>query len=155
MNHKYFNYWVLAFFAGVLLTFMIKYNSQLAMYSSPLFASFVAHGIGTIFALLILIGSNAASTSKPPKVKKVRLWAYLGGVPGAFIVLLSAIVVNSELGLSGSLSLMLLGQMTFSLACEHYGFFNLPKNPATINDIIIITIVFIGCVLIIYAGNLS
>jgi len=44
--------WVLALIGGLLLALMIDFNSTMAEHSSPLFASWVAHGIGTLGSLL-------------------------------------------------------------------------------------------------------
>ena len=47
----------LALIAGIVLAVMIDWNSLLARHSSPLFASWTAHGIGVLasFALVTLV----------------------------------------------------------------------------------------------------
>ena len=47
--------WVLGLLAGVLLTLMIHYNSNLSRVTSPIFASWVAHGVGTLCSLCIVL----------------------------------------------------------------------------------------------------
>lgn len=46
---------LLALAAGALLALMIGINSLLASFNSPLFASWVAHGVGAITAWLLLL----------------------------------------------------------------------------------------------------
>ena len=47
--------WFLALLAGLLLALMIDYNSLMAKHSTPLFASWVAHGVGSMVAFFFVI----------------------------------------------------------------------------------------------------
>ena len=156
MLKSHITYWSLSFFAGIFLTLMIKFNSQLANLTNPSLASLFAHGIGALFAFsIVIVLSTKISNTKIEKINsKRRFWYYLGGIPGAFTVLLSAITVNSVLGLSASLTLMLLGKMIFSLACDNFGWFQLPIKKITRCDLYNITIVFIGCIFIIFSRQI-
>jgi transporter family-2 protein len=152
MNTQAFNY-VIALVSGMLLALMIACNSQLASYSSPTSASWVAHGIGVVVAFLLLsvttkLVSNgkscAAASAKTP------LWAYLGGVPGALTVVLAAITVNSQLGLSSSLALMLVGKVVFGLVCDMFGFFGVRKKRLSLHDVTVVMLIMLGSAMIIY-----
>lgn len=120
----------LALIAGVVLAVMTAWNSQLARHSSPLFASWTAHGVGMVgsmtLVMLLLLRGNAS----PAETSGERwpLWSYFGGIPGAFTVLLAAITVNSALGLAGTLALLLLGQMTFGVVADCFGLFRLQRR---------------------------
>ncbi|WP_192456685.1 DMT family transporter [Musicola keenii] len=144
----------LAIGAGALLSAMIGLNSQLAVYSSPAAASWVAHGIGTIAAGVLLRGlcffgqQSAVSSGQP-----APWWAWLGGIPGAMTVLLAAITVNSPLALSGSLALMLLGQMLFGMATDVCGGFGMDKRRLTPRDGGALLCVLAGTLLLIMAGR--
>ncbi|WP_026179799.1 DMT family transporter [Hahella ganghwensis] len=126
--------WVLALGAGVLLAVMININSQLAEFSSPVVASWVAHGVGGLAAwgLCLVVGSRKHSVaqrqSRGAAAGRIPFWCYLGGVPGAMTVVLAAVTVNSPLGLSGSLALMLVGQILFGLLCDYFGLFGIPRR---------------------------
>ncbi|WP_249199412.1 DMT family transporter [Photobacterium sp. GJ3] len=91
-------------------------------YSSPLTASWIAHGVGAGFAGLVLLCKYAHRRAHVPKTRgNTPLWAYLGGIPGAFTVVLAAITVNSPLGIAGSLALMLMGQTLIKMFCNLAG----------------------------------
>lgn len=147
---------VMALSAGVVLAVMTDWNSLLARHSSPLFASWTAHGVGAL-ASLALIGllsfrTDAAPTSPRPQ-GRWPLWSYLGGIPGAFTVLLAAVTVNSALGLAGTLALMLIGQMAFGIVADTFGFFALTRKRLGLRELCGIFLVVSGSVAIILARS--
>jgi len=142
----------LALLGGVTLASMISINSKLATFASPLLASWVAHGVGTVtsfFVLLLLNISVGRKTSLFPK-STVPIWAYLGGIPGAFTVILAAITVNSSLGLSASIALIMAGQVLFGLICDNWGLFGLQKRAMNRNDATALLFMVIGCLITIF-----
>ena len=143
-------YLLLALIAGALLALMIHLNSQLAHVTSALSASWIAHGIGAIFAwgLFSLFKSNQDSTE--PEQSKLPKFYWLGGIPGAFTVILASITVNSTIGLSGTLALGLVGQFGFSMVSEHFGFFRLQKRAFSLIDITPIVLVIAGSFVLIF-----
>lgn len=48
---------LLAFMGGMLLAFMIDYNSLLAKHTTSVFASWVAHGLGSAVVLVLVVPS--------------------------------------------------------------------------------------------------
>ncbi|MEL4431679.1 DMT family transporter [Shewanella mangrovisoli] len=145
--------------SGVLLALMIKLNSQLAMYSSPLLASWMAHGIGAITVLLMLfllrkrlVGKEAKSTlNADASQSRLPWWAYLGGVPGAATVVLAAVTVNSELALAGTLALMLVGQLILSCIFDCCGYFGVVKRRIRFTEVIAMVMILLGAMLVIYS----
>lgn len=139
---------LIALLSGVLLTLMIMSNSYLSTFTSPLHASWLTHGIGAIVALIIWL---IVKKHLPPRRTgtKMALWCYLGGIPGAFTVLLAAITVNSPLSLSGSIVLMLAGQIVTGLIIDHFGLMGLTQRKATGRDGLTLLLLFSGCILII------
>ena len=77
------------------------------------------------------------------------LWCYLGGIPGAFTVLLAAITVNSPLSLSGSDCADACGQIVTGLIIDHFGLMGLTRRKATSRDGLTLLLLFSGCILII------
>ncbi len=77
-------------------------------------------------------------------------WAYLGGIPGAATVVLAAITVNSPLGLSGSLALIMAGQVLFGLSCDALGLFGLTKRSLTLKDGVTLLLMTAGCLLTLF-----
>lgn len=155
--------WLLAIAGGVLLALMINYNSLLAKHTTPVFASWVAHGLGAVAALVLVVlfsgtlrrGKRSRTTGEqaatPPK--NVPRWFYLGGIPGAFTVILAAIAVNGDLALSGTIAFMLVGQILFGIASDHFGLFRTPKRRIVLTDFVVALLVFTGSVLIIFGGT--
>ncbi|WP_305817290.1 DMT family transporter [Photobacterium leiognathi] len=141
-------YSLLALLAGGLLALMIYLNSQLAHVTSALSASWIAHGIGAIFALGLF--SLLKSNQDSPGLTRLSKLYWLGGIPGSFTVILSSMTVNSKLGLSGTLALALVGQFGFSMVSEHFGFFKLRKREFTFIDITPIALVITGSLVLIF-----
>lgn len=158
-------YSLLAMFSGAMLALMIDINSQLAGQTSAFQASWMAHGIGAATAFLLLacqlwkkgkqLTGNSANFPRANQLPKPRKLYYLGGIPGAFTVVLASVAVQSQVGLAGTLALGLLGQLLFSLLAEHFGWFQL--KPKTINLASILPVVCIasGASLIIYGRVLQ
>lgn len=145
---------LVAVFSGVLLTLMIMSNSYLSTFTSPLQASWLTHGIGSMVALLIWLmvkgrWGKTQRKQKTPRWSRIPRWGYLGGIPGAFTVLLAAITVNSPLSLSGSIVLMLTGQIVTGLFIDHMGFLGLTKRKVTLKDGITVLLLLTGSTLII------
>lgn len=142
--------WVLALIGGLLLALMINYNSVIAKHSTPLFASWITHGIGSISALFLIVAFKQIRKPASFSVKGPR-WAYLGGIPGAITVVLASITVNSYLGLSGTLVLMLVGQIIFSIISDIFGLFGTLKRNLTWTDFFVVLSIFGGSGLIIFS----
>jgi transporter family-2 protein len=146
---------ILALAAGAVLALMIDFNSLLARHSSPLFASWTAHGIGAVAALGLVLwrrGARPVATVASPKAAWPR-WIYLGGVPGALTVLLAAVTVNGPLGFSGTLALMLAGQMLFGVVADRFGWLGLARRTPTSGGLAGLGLVLAGSLVVIVAGR--
>ena len=142
---------LLAFASGGLLTLMVDFNGIVGFHGGALYSSWVAHGTGTIaaivfIALLRFMPQDLGETAKP----SVPLWAYLGGVSGAVTVILTSTTVNSPLALSGTLALGLAGQVLFSLAADRWGLFGLPQRMPRLRDFGALALIFAGSLIIIF-----
>jgi bacterial/archaeal transporter family-2 protein len=142
----------LAILGGCLLALMIHVNSQLASETSALSSSWFAHSIGAITAwgLFAVIKRHHAPDNEMTPHKVPKLF-YLGGIPGAFTVILASITVNSSIGLSGTLALGLVGQLLCSMICERFGLLQLQKRTFALIDVIPILLVVLGSTLLIYS----
>ncbi|MEJ8676148.1 DMT family transporter [Chromobacterium amazonense] len=139
---------LLALLAGALLALMIHCNSQLSSFSNPLSASWLAHGIGMLTALLLWMANRRAS----PGTTSAPRWAYLGGMPGALVVALAAITVNSPLAMSGTLALGMAGQLLFGLLSDHFGGFGMPRRRLSLNDVLALLLALSGCAILIFGA---
>lgn len=144
---------VAAFASGCLLTLMVHFNGMLAHFGNALFSSWTAHGTGTVAALVYLAILYRKPAAGEPAKPKAPLWAYLGGVVGAAIVMLTSTAVNSPLALSGTIALGLAGQVIFSLAADFWGLFGLQKRRPEARDLVAIALILSGSALIILVGR--
>ncbi|WP_299493910.1 DMT family transporter [uncultured Shewanella sp.] len=151
---------LMALFAGGLLALMIDINSGLALVSSPIQASWIAHGVGALVAIcLVIIGAiffqghkqYCLGKSKWKKKTDLPYWIYLGGLPGALTVVLAAITVNSDIGLSGTLTSTLIGQIIFGIILDHLGLFGSQKKPFVIADLLKVILILGGSFIIIFS----
>ncbi|MEV0822006.1 DMT family transporter [Nonomuraea rubra] len=145
--------WLLAIAGGVLLTLMTQTNAVLARHTDAVYASWAAHAIGAVVALVLV---PAIGRRRPPVpaegAARTPLWYYLGGIPGALVVVLSAVAVNSELALAGTIALMLTGQVVFGTAADHLGLLHTPQRRLTGMDLAVAGCVLAGSVLIVLGG---
>ncbi|MCL1078267.1 DMT family transporter [Parashewanella spongiae] len=142
---------VTALIGGAILAVMIQYNGQLAEATSPIHASWFAHVIGALASIgLIFIVKNRKQNQQHSTEQKTPLWAYSGGIPGALIVVLSGITINSELGLAGTLVLGLVGQIVWGLVCDHLGWFGIEKKAINWKGMFSIVPILLGSFVIIY-----
>jgi transporter family-2 protein len=141
-----------AFGTGCLLTLMVHFNGELGRYGNALFASWAAHGTGTVAALALLAILWPRRKPETAAKPKAPLWAYLGGLSGAVTVILTSMTVNSPLALSGTLALGLAGQVIFGLAADRWGFFGLPRRKAELRDYAALGLIVAGSALIILFG---
>ncbi|MEU6794082.1 DMT family transporter [Nonomuraea wenchangensis] len=149
--------WSLAIAGGVLLTLMTQANAVLAGHTDALYASWAAHGLGAVVASILVLAlarraPAAAAADADESQGRAPLWYYLGGIPGALVVVLSAIAVNSELALAGTIALMLTGQVLFGTASDHLGLLHTPRRRVTPIDLAVAGCVLAGSVLIVLGG---
>ncbi len=142
---------LLAFGAGVLLSLMVLFNGTLASFGSLLFASWVPHATGTLVALifLALMRPQKASAKRPP------LWAYAGGIVGAFTVMATSYTMNTALALSGTIAIGLAGQMVFSLVADARGMFGLPQKLPSLRDWTALALIVAGSLILIFFGGVA
>lgn len=142
---------LLAFGSGGLLTLMVDFNGLVGLHGGALYSSWVAHGTGTVAAIVFLALLRFAPQVEVGIDKPhAPLWAYLGGVSGAVTVMLTSTTVNSPLALSGTLALGLAGQVLFSLAADRWGLFGLPKRIPRLKDFAALALIFAGSMIIIF-----
>ena len=114
---------ILAASSGSLIAIMVLFNGTLAANSNMVFSMIIIHVVGLASVLAIY------------RVKKetVRLsfeypWHYyISGVIGIFLVF-SNTLCFTELGVTLTLALGLMGQSVFSLIIDRFGLFNRPKK---------------------------
>lgn len=120
--------YILGITAGFGLALQVGMNAQLRrVMQSANAAALISFLVGTCALLALWI------VTRPPipgrdALAAVPLWAWFGGLFGAFYVAISTIVAT-ELGAASLLALALLGQLAMALLVDHYGWLGLPVNP--------------------------
>ena len=142
---------VFALLAGSLLTFMLLFNSTMAAYSTPLFSSLAAHGVGTMVAGLVLVGLWRWRAVPVAGRGRAPLWAYLGGLSGALTVPATSIAANSSLALTGTLALGIAGQVVLALLFDAFGALGLVRRLPSLRDLAALVAILAGTGLIIAA----
>ena len=123
--------YILGIVSGLGLTLQVGMNSRLrTVLQSANTAALVSFLVGTV-ALIGLALATRAPLPARDTLLAVPLWAWFGGLMGAFYVAIST-VVAAQLGTASLLGLALLGQLATALVVDHYGFMGLPEHPITL-----------------------
>lgn len=133
--------YIVSVFAGALLALMISLNGTVGETAGNYTSSVIIHVIGLIGIIIILI----ATKSKFKNLKSIPFYMYTGGLIGVLTVIFSN-ASFSKLGVSLTVSLCLLGQLTTSIIVDHFGYFNLPVNKFNKKKIIGLAIIILGIV---------
>ncbi|MFC3703059.1 DMT family transporter [Reinekea marina] len=143
---------LVALLGGGLLAMMIALNGKLMAFVSPIYASWIAHATGAIAALFIVQWVRYKRTAEATaNLSKAPTWSFFGGIPGAFVVVLAVITVNSTLGFTGTLVLSITGQILFSLITDQWGWFGFAKRVLTARRLVSSLLIFFGSMLIVVA----
>ena len=116
--------------AGFGLTLQVGMNAALRrILGSAYSAALVSFMVGTVALISLLLATRTAFPGRDA-LAAVPLWAWFGGIFGAFYVAISTIVA-AEIGATSLLVLAMTGQLLMALVVDHYGWLGLPENPIT------------------------
>jgi transporter family-2 protein len=122
--------WILGIVAGFGLTAQVGMNSQLRkVLQSANQAALISFVVGTIGLIALLLAMRTPLPARET-LASVPVWAWFGGLLGAFYVA-SSTIVATELGATTLLGLALLGQLATAMVFDHFGWLGLPENPIT------------------------
>lgn len=109
-----------AVFVGILIAVMVTFNGFLANYVGDYISLIIIHIVGLVALIPILLFKGA----KLPRLRGIPIYLFGAGALGVFMVFSSNICFNF-LGVSLTLSLILLGQSITSCIIDHYGLFGM------------------------------
>jgi len=123
--------YLLGIIAGFGLSVQVGMNAQLrrTLHNANT-AALISFLVGTVGLIALLLVTRAEVPSRD-SFATVPLWAWFGGLLGAFYVATST-VVASQLGTTSLLALALLGQLATALVIDHFGWLGLPEHPITL-----------------------
>jgi transporter family-2 protein len=123
--------YLLGIVAGFGLSVQVAMNSQLRRtLQSANVAALVSFAAGILGLILLLLVVRTELPSRDT-FASVPMWAWFGGLFGAFYVA-SSTVIAAQLGTSSLLALALLGQLATALIIDHFGWLGMPENPITL-----------------------
>jgi bacterial/archaeal transporter family-2 protein len=105
--------------------------------------------VSSLLLILLFVKKNPQESNNKPQ--KRSWWLYLGGIPGAFTVILATMAINGGIPLSSTISLGLVGQLLFGFVSDHFGLFGSQKRKMTRSSLYISALIISGCFLIIYS----
>lgn len=116
---------LLAFVVGCLLPLQASINAKLGGFlKAPIMAALVNFMVGGTVLLIVILGSRIPNNLL--KVfKEAPIYVWIGGLMGAMFVG-SIIFLIPRLGAALSFSLIVCGQLVFSLILDHFGLFGVP-----------------------------
>ena len=141
----------LAYFLGIAsgfgLTLQIGMNSKLrTVLQNANTAALISFLVGTTGLVLLLVVTRAPMPARDT-LASVPVWAWFGGLMGAFYVAIST-VVASQLGTAALLGLALSGQLAMALVVDHFGWLGLPEHPITLTRMVGVALLGAGAWLI-------
>jgi transporter family-2 protein len=137
----------LALVAGMAAPTQFAINSQLRqVVGGPVLAAALSFLIGTV----VLIAATALVRRSVPELGSITgapWWMYLGGFLGAFYVVAS-VILTPRLGAATTIGLFLAGQVVASIGIDHFGWFGVPMQQATIPRILGALLIVVGVAIV-------
>jgi transporter family-2 protein len=138
---------VLTATAGGLVALQAPINSTLGRSVGTFQAAFLSFAIGTI-ALTIIASLAKGGLGQVAEVRTVG-WQYLcGGLMGAVYVT-SVLVTVRALGAGGVTAATIAGQLSLSVAVDHFGWLGVDRAPVTAPRVAGIVLLAVGVFLIV------
>jgi transporter family-2 protein len=126
---------ILAALAGTLVPVQAGINASLRDYfPHPIFAAIANFLVGLAILAVAAVSTQAA----PPSFQvlaKAPWWCWIGGSMGACLVL-AGVVLSHRLGASTFVACIILGQLTASVVCDHFGLFGFAMHHANLQRIV-------------------
>lgn len=140
-------FWIiLTFLAGAFLPIQAGLNTKLGKAAeSPVYASMFSFVVGIAGIILYIIITR--QTFSWAGVKEAPLYAWIGGLLGAFYVTI-IILAFPKLGPGLTFGLIVGGQMILSVVLEHYNVLVEQQNPINYMKILGIILVIAGVIII-------
>jgi transporter family-2 protein len=121
-------YFILALAAGMLMPIQAGINTKLAgLVDGPIAAAFVSFLVGTL-ALGAILAARGQGVPFASALPAAPWWYWIGGTMGAFFVT-ATVILAPRIGGGAMIALTLAGQVTASMALDHFGLLGFPHIP--------------------------
>jgi len=142
-------YYAIALTAGGTIAFQVVINTQLRQYvGTPMYATFCSLAVGAIAALTYCLVVRSP-VPVMADVARAPWWCWLGGFIGVYFLWCS-VVVSPRLGVSATLGLVIVGQITASIIIDHFGLLGAQVRSISPGRLIGVACMAIGVSLIAY-----
>lgn len=131
---------LLALIAGMALAVQGQINGGLEKKIGVIEGAFFSFAIGTLVLLFILIFFGNGQISSVTTVPK---WQLIGGVLGAFFIMVQVLVVP-QIGVLTTLLAIIVGQIILSVVIDHFGLFGAERRPVDLNKLGAIVFMFVA-----------
>ena len=142
---------LIAFAIGFSTSVQSGINGQIrAAAGNPLVATAVNFTVGTILLVLILFFTWRKSIYRLPDRRRLRLthwWMWIGG-PLGVIYVMATLLYPPVIGYGAFFSMMVAGQMIFSAAIDHIGWFGTTISKLSKKRLAGILLLLAGAVLV-------
>ena len=120
--------------AGSAMPIQAAINSQLrgSLLGSPVLASLVSFGIGTLTLLLVYFGALRGGLPNIADLGKTPWWMWLGG----------------PLGAASMIVLFVAGQLLMALLLDHFGLLGMPLREVNLTRLFGAALVLVGALLV-------
>ena len=136
----------LIFLAGVAIPLEAAMNARLKeAVGSPALSALISFLIGTA-ATLLLLATGWLGRGQLTQIGSIPWWAWLGGLLGVFIVVLSLSGLP-KVGAAVLIAVTVFGQVLMSLAMDNFGWLGTPKTPINAWRIAGAVLLFVGVLL--------
>ncbi|WP_195947238.1 DMT family transporter [Paraclostridium bifermentans] len=115
--------YLISILTGVVLSIMVVLNGDLGNATGNYISSVIIHFVGLIGIIILLV----VTKSKIKNLKGIPFYMFSGGLIGILTVLFTNISFTN-LGVSLTVSLALLGQLVTAIVIDHFGYFGLEVN---------------------------
>ncbi len=131
---------LLAVLSGAAMALQGQINGGLGKKVGVLEASFISFGVGTLalFFIVVFFGSGDILA-----VLTVPKWQLIGGLLGAFFVVMSVFIVP-KIGVATTFMAVIAGQIILGAIIDHFGLFGGQRIPLDPKKIIAIGLLFIS-----------
>ena len=131
---------LLAVLSGAAMALQGQINGGLGKKVGVLEASFISFGVGTLalFFIVVFFGSGDILA-----VLSVPKWQLIGGLLGAFFVVMSVFIVP-KIGVATTFMAVIAGQIILGAIIDHFGLFGGQRIPLDPKKIIAIGLLFIS-----------
>ena len=137
----------LAMLAGVSLVIQQILNSNLRdALDSAAWSGFVSYFVG-LLSMAVVVAALREPLPALSLIARIPWWAWAGGVFGALYIVLGIHLVP-QLGAATFIALLIAGQMSASVAFDHFGWLGLPQRSADLPRLAGIVLLVAGVMLI-------